>query len=120
VNADLGLFILRVAAGAMLLTHGIPKLRRFPDTVKWIRAQGIPIPFVSTIAVTAAETIGAVLIILGVLTHWVALTLAFSMTVALLTHLRAREPFKQMEDAALYLVVFVTLTIAGGGAWTLL
>lgn len=120
MNTDLALFILRVAAGAMLFTHGIPKLLRFKNTVQWIRSQGIPLPFLSTIAVTSAETIGAVLIILGVYTQWAALVLVGSMSVAVLTHLRAKESFKQMEDAALYLVIFLVLAIAGGGAWTLL
>jgi putative oxidoreductase len=120
VNTDLALFILRVAAGAMLLTHGIPKLLHFTATVKWIRAQRIPLPYVSTVGVTGAETVGAILLILGVSTQWVALLLAGVMCVALLTHLRARDSFKQFEDAALYLVIFLTLAIAGGGAWTLL
>jgi putative oxidoreductase len=119
MNTDLALFILRVAAGAMLLTHGIPKLMHFKNTVKWIRSQGIPLPLLGTIGVTAAETIGAVLIILGVYTQWVALIITGSMTVAVLTHLRAKETFKQMEDAALYLVIFLVLAIAGGGAWAL-
>lgn len=119
MNADLGLFILRVAAGAMLLTHGLPKLMHFPNTVKWIRSQGIPLPFLGTIAVTAAETIGALMIILGVQVQWVALILVGSMTVAIITHLRAKETFKQMEDAALYWAIFLALAIAGGGAWTL-
>lgn len=118
MNTDLALFVLRVAAGAMLLTHGIPKLLHFPKTVQWIRSQGIPVPFLSSAAVTAAETLGALLIILGVFTQWVALALVFSMSVAVLTHLKAKESFKQMEDAALYLAIFLTLAIAGGGAWT--
>lgn len=120
MNTDLALFVLRVAAGAMLLTHGIPKLVHFTNTIKWIRSQGIPLPFISTIGVTAAETIGALLIILGVYTQWVALIIAGSMAVAVLTHLRAKNTFKQMEDAALYLVIFVVLASAGGGAWTLI
>ena len=120
MNTDLALFILRVAAGAMLLTHGIPKLMHFTNTVKWIHSQKIPLPILSTIGVTAAETMGAVLIILGVYTQWTAAIIAGSMTVAVLTHLRAKDTFKQMEDAALYLLVYLVIAIAGGGAWTLL
>lgn len=120
MNTDLALFILRVAAGAMLLTHGIPKLMHFSSTVKWIHSQKIPLPILSTIGVTAAETIGALLVILGIYTQWVALIIAGSMCVAVFTHLRAKETFKQMEDAALYLLVYLVIAIAGGGSWTLI
>jgi len=118
MNTDLALFVLRLAAGAMLLTHGIPKLLNFKATVKWIHSQGIPLPLIATIGVTAAETIGAFLIMLGAYTQIVALIIAGSMTVAVLTHLKAKDTFKQMEDALLYLVIFLALAIAGGGAWT--
>jgi putative oxidoreductase len=119
VNADLGLFILRVAAGAMLLTHGIRKLTDFSGTIRWLRNEGFPAPVLAGIAVTAAETIGALAVILGLWTRWAALIIAGSMLIAVLFHRKKRDPWNGMEDAALYLVVFVTLAIAGGGAWTL-
>lgn len=119
MTTELGLFVLRVAAGAMLLTHGIPKLLHFKKTLAWIRSEKLPLPLLSTIGVTTAETIGAVLVILGVYTQIVASVIAGTMLVAVYTHLRKQETFKQMEDAALYLVIFLALAIAGGGAWAL-
>ena len=116
----LGLFILRVFTGAAILTHGIPKLLDFKGTLKWIQHEKFPLPVLSTIGVTLAETFGALLLILGVYTIYAGAVLAFSMLVAILFHIKKHDTWKQMEDAALYFVIFLVISIAGPGAWTLL
>ena len=120
MNTDIALFVLRVGAGAGILTHGIPKLLGFSGTMKWIRSEGFPLPVLSTLGVTAAETIGALMLILGVYVQWAALVLAFSILVALLFHLKKHETFKQMEDAFVYFLVCLVLAIGGAGAWALM
>ena len=114
-----GLFILRVGTGAAILTHGVPKLKNFAGTTAWIKTQGIPLPVLSTAALVAAETLGAIMLILGVLVHYVGAILTFSMLIATLSHLRKNEGWKATESAAVFCIICLTLSIAGAGAWAL-
>ncbi len=118
MDVSVGLFALRVLAGIGILTHGIPKLRDLQGTQAWMRSIGFP-P-VAGIVAAVVETVGGILLILGVATQWVALVLLLNMLGAIFHHLQQKQTFKQMEDAYLYAVMFLVLLVAGGGRWELL
>jgi putative oxidoreductase len=75
-QADLAAFILRVALGAMFLAHGL-LLKVFvftlPGTAQFFASLGLP--GWTAYAVAAAETIGGVMLILGVQVRLVSLAL---------------------------------------------
>jgi putative oxidoreductase len=112
-----GLLVLRVLAGIGILTHGIPKLRDLKGTQAWMRSIGFP--SVAGVIAAVVETVGGILLILGVATQWVALVLLLNMLGALIHHVQAKDSFNKMEDAYLYAVIFSVLVLAGGGAWEL-
>jgi putative oxidoreductase len=130
---SLGLLILRVGIGALMLSHGWGKVQmvmagefdKFGDPI------GIG-SHASLLLVAAAEFIGAICVILGLLTRLAALALVVSMGVAVFFAHRA-DPWTldtavshffsgetrvriSQEPALLYLIPFLALTVAGPGA----
>ena len=69
--SDLAYLIVRVTAGLMLIPHGWPKV--FTAGVKGVSASmaryGLPFPELSAILIMGLETIGGVLIAIGLFTR---------------------------------------------------
>ncbi len=88
--SDLGLFILRLAAGIIFLVHGWPKLN--PNSPMkgpagfggFLKQMGVPMPIFFGWVVALLETLGAVLLILGLGTRVLAVLFAIDMLVAIL------------------------------------
>lgn len=115
---DFGLLVLRVGAGLMLMTHGIPKLQRLIEGRggDWADPIGLgPLP--SLVLVAFAEFLCSLLVVLGVRTRWAAVPPVIAMTVAAFVA-KAGEPFGERELALVFLVAFLTLVFTGGGAWS--
>lgn len=116
---DLWLFVLRLAVGASMLTHGIPKLQMlfaggeiaFPDTL------GIG-TFWTLALVVFAEVVCSGLLILGILTRLSSIPLVINMAVAFFV-IHGPDPFGKKELAFFYLLFYVTLLIFGGGKFAL-
>lgn len=116
---DLWLFVLRLAVGASMLTHGIPKLQMlfaggeiaFPDTL------GIG-TFWTLALVVFAEVVCSGLLILGILTRLSSIPLVINMAVAFFV-IHGPDPFGKKELAFFYLLLYVTLLIFGGGKFAL-
>ena len=113
-----GLLILRVWLGlAIFFNHGLDKLShfniyesKFPDPLGIGVVPGLAL-------VTCAETAGALLLALGLLTRFAALTLVIDLAVAVfLVHKAAHGPG---ELAFVYLAGYAALMIAGGGRFSL-
>ena len=120
MNADIGLFILRVVAGLTFMYHGWPKFKNFKGTLDWLMKERFPLPFISTIGVCLGELFGGVFLVLGIGTLWVALLLAFIMAVAFFYDLKITKAYKgKPELPALLFVICLVLIIAGPGAWAL-
>jgi putative oxidoreductase len=65
LNLDLALLILRVALGAALLYHGVPKLMNYGGTVGFFQSAHIPVPALSAAFAILAEVGGGLLLLLG-------------------------------------------------------
>ncbi len=114
---NLALLVMRLWLGsAMLFNHGLDKLVHFHDI-----APSFPDPLgigqpVSLALVMFAEVVGSVLLVIGLLTRFAALTLVIDLFVAfLMVHQTALSGKNSGELAFIYLSGFVVLLIAGGG-----
>jgi uncharacterized membrane protein YphA (DoxX/SURF4 family) len=87
--SDWGLLILRLAAGIIFLVHGWPKLN--PNSPMKgpagfggsLKQMGVPLPIFFGWVVALLETLGAVLLILGLGTRILAVMFAVDMLVAI-------------------------------------
>ena len=75
---------LRLAMGAVFLHHGIMKLQMgIPAVAGFFHSVGIPFATVFAVIVTGLETVGAALVILGILTRVWGIAFAVEMVVAI-------------------------------------
>jgi len=118
--ANLGLLVLRLWIGfAMLLNHGIVKLKGFSDTAPHFPDPlGIGHP-ASLALVVFAEFFVSLFVIFGLVTRWSALVLAFDMSVAFINiHKGALSGQGSGELAFMYLMGYVTLLLTGPGGFS--
>lgn len=90
-DPELGLGLLRIVVGGTFVAHGLQKLLVFGmgGLAGFLGQQGIPLPYLSALAVTGAELLGGLALAAGFFTRLASLPLAFSMAVAALTvHLK--------------------------------
>jgi putative oxidoreductase len=119
IQTSIALLILRLGSGALMLTHGWPKLMRlieggeitFPDPL------GIG-NVASLIFAMLAEFVGSIFVMLGIATRMASLALIFTMAVAVFIH-HADDPFSRKELGLVYMVMFIVLAITGGGRYSL-
>ena len=110
--------ILRVTAGAFMLTHGLGKLLSFSE-----KAQFFPDPLgigsaLSLSLATFAEFFCSLLLMVGFLTRFSAFSNLSTMLVAgFIFH--SADPFSKKELALLYAGIFLYFTIVGGNRYSL-
>ncbi|MBB3810024.1 DoxX family protein [Pseudochelatococcus contaminans] len=112
------LSILRIASGLFLLQHGLSKLIQFPYVESLAN-----VPLFSQLGIGGIiETVGSILLILGLFTRPAAFILSGLTAVAYFQfHLpRGFYPLTNGgELAALFSFVFLYIVFAGPGAWSL-
>lgn len=116
---DYGKLILRVGLGAMMLTHGIPKLMKlfsggviqFPDPL----GVGATTSLVLTVF---AEALCALLVVIGYKTKWAVIPLIIAMLVAgFMVH--GEDPWSVKEHALIYAVGFLGIGMLGAGRYSI-
>lgn len=112
------LLILRIGVSGLMLTHGYPKLMKVLDgDMQFGDPFGIGAG-ISLVLAAFAEGICSVLIILGLGTRLATIPIIITMaTAAFLVH--ANDPFSKQELPLLYLLVYITLLITGGGRYSI-
>ena len=118
-DANVGLLILRVFLGAALLTHGWGKM--FGDLggfIDGVAQMGFPAPTVMGFLAAFAESIGAILLAVGLLTRPAAFLIAATMAGAALK-VHAGQGFAAQEMAWLYFVPALFFLLKGAGKWSL-
>jgi putative oxidoreductase len=101
--SDVGLLILRLAMGVIFIVHGWPKLN--PNSPMkgtagmggFLKQMGVPLPMFFAWVVALLETVGAVLLILGLGTRILAVGFAINMLVAIFL---AKRRFMKVGFAA--------------------
>jgi len=121
-NSDLRAWattLLRVVVGVVFVMHGGQKLfMGFSEVGNYLSQLGIPYPEVSAIVLTVAEFLGGIAMVLGILTRYVAIVLAFDMAVAIITFHVHNGFFMPngVEYPMVLLTANLTFILTGGGA----
>lgn len=118
ISIDLSVLLLRFGAGAILFTHGLPKLMKiisgdfsFADPI------GLG-PALSLILAAFAEGICTLFVIFGIGTRFSAIVISLNMAVAFF-FAHAGDPFSAKEKSLLFLLMFVIILFTGGGKYSL-
>ncbi|WP_111309456.1 DoxX family protein [Confluentibacter sediminis] len=115
---DLALLILRLGAGGLMLTHGIPKINMlFASPIQFADPIGVG-DTLSLIFALIGEVIAPILIIIGFKTKLAAIPSVITMAVAAFI-VHANDDIATKEKALLYLICFVTLLLAGAGKYSI-
>ncbi len=117
LSLDLGLLILRLVAGAALLTHGYPKFQKVLEgNMQFGDPIGLGTP-TSLYLSAFAEFICAILIILGLLTRLASIPVIINMAVAFFI-VHGADDFGTRELSLLYMGIFLTLFFTGPGRYS--
>ena len=118
-NIDLGLLLLRLAAGGMMLVrHGTPK---FQKLIKGDFTFADPLGVGSGLSLcmaTFAEFLCAILIIIGFKSRLSSIPLMIAMAVAAFIH-HADDPFNKKEFPILYFSIFLLIFLLGSGKYSI-
>lgn len=118
VNTNLSILLLRVGAGLLILTHGWPKLLK---VFNGDFAFGDPIGIgagLSLVLAAFAEGICGFLVTLGLGTRFASIVLSINMFVVVF-FAHAADPFGTKEKGLLFLLLFLVITLTGGGKYSL-
>lgn len=81
--------LIRAYLAPVFYMAGINKYNTFEDTVAWFGNDdwglGLPAPWLMAFLATAAELVGAVLLLFGFATRWISIPLIITMLVAIVT-----------------------------------
>ncbi len=116
---NLWLLGLRVISSAFMLTHGWPKFQQLisGEEITFGDPLGIGAT-ASLILAVFAEFFCSIFVALGIRTRLAAIPLSITMLVAaFIAH--GDDPFGRKEKALLYLLIYITLIVVGGGKYTL-
>lgn len=102
-----------------MLTHGYPKLMRFFGDGEITFGDPFGLGAVTTLALAVfAEFVCSILVMIGFATRLAVIPIIVTMITAAF-YVHAADPFGRKELAILYLVVFLTILVAGAGKYSL-
>jgi len=118
-GVNIWLLLARVAIGATMLTHGIPKLQKLMagGELQFADPFGIGAG-ASLVLVVFAEVVCSVLLIFGLATRFATIPLMITMLVAIF-YAHAADPFGRKELPMVLLVLFIGFCIIGAGKYSI-
>jgi putative oxidoreductase len=116
---DVGLLVLRIAAGATVLQAGLIKAFDFNTTVGFMESGGWRLADLAALMVTAAETLGGIGLLLGALTPLAACAVIAAMLDAWAVNVSTGAFWSQPFNVP-FLVAFIAaaLLFTGAGAYS--
>jgi putative oxidoreductase len=119
-SAGVGVLILRLGLGITFFPHGWEKIKNPAGFAGFLRQIRVPAPSINAWVVGLLESLGAVLLILGIATRLIGLGLAIDMLVALLTVRIGKAPFASGGKGAgwdfEFILLMASLALAFTGA----
>jgi putative oxidoreductase len=117
-SLDIALLILRVGASVFMIHHGYTKMTHFAEMQeKFINFLGFS-GSVSLCLTIFAELFCSIVLLFGFLSRVVAIPLLFTMLVAVFVGHHG-DIFGDGEHAALYILIYAAILIAGPGGYSL-
>lgn len=117
--AELWYPLIRITAGACLLYHGWGKLMTGATPIVAAMAKNaIPAPTASAYIVIFLETVGAIAIMLGLLTRFFAAAIAIEMAV-IAFYVQMPQGFGRMELFLIWGIIMFAIALRGGGPYSL-
>lgn len=119
-HVDVVLFILRLGAALLMLTHGLPKFQMLfapGGDIQFLGVMGMS-PEISLALAVFAEVVCSILILIGLGTRWATIPLITTMLIAILV-IHGNDPFSNQELGLLYLILYLPLLILGSGKYSL-
>lgn len=117
---DFGILVLRLGLGVFMILHGLPKLMGGPDL--WSKVglamNNIGISFYPTVwgfLAGLTESLGGLLLVLGLWFRPACIFLLFTMAIAAINHLNAGDGWLGASHAFELLFVFFGLLFVGPG-----
>lgn len=118
-GVDIGLLILRIGVGAAMLQAGLLKATDFDTTIGFLEQAGWRLPALAAVMVTAAELLGAVGLLLGVLTPLAACAVLGAMLCAWAVNVSGGTVWSEPFNVPFLLAVgAAALLFAGAGAYS--
>lgn len=112
--------VLRAVVGVVMAAHGLDKVATgLPAFTGLVRSLGVPAPEVVAVVVIAAEALGGLALVLGLLTRWAALGNAAVLGGLLIALRPAPRIVGGPELELVLLAALVALALAGPGSWSL-
>lgn len=117
-GTDIALLVLRVAVGATMLQAGLIKAVDFTTTAGFMEAGGWRLPKLAAFMVTAAETLGGIGLLLGLLTPLAAVAVIAAMIDAWAVNVSGSAFWSEPFNVP-FLVAFgaIALLFAGAGRY---
>ena len=107
--------LMRLAAGAFMMSHGLPKLMKLLDGAPYKFADPLGLGvFTSLLLAVFAEVFCAALLAMGLFTRLASIPLIVIMAVAAFV-VHGDDPFGKKEMALLYLLIYLFIFAKGGG-----
>ena len=119
LTTNFSLLILRLSFGlSMAFAHGINKLPPSTGFISGLENHGFPLAILFAWLAGVSEFIGGLLIALGFLTRFSALSLMITMAIAIfIWHLG--DPYSKIELAGAYFVASFVIFLMGSGTFSL-
>lgn len=119
-----GQLVLRLAIGPIFIAHGYEKI--FVDghtkIALFLGNLGIPLPEISAWLLMFTEFVGGIFLLVGLLTRWASIPVAFAMLVAILTF---HSPWQHsligpggFEKPLALMAIALCLMVQGGGKFS--
>ncbi len=128
LRAEIGLTILRLGAGlGLALGHGFRKMPPGGDFIDGIGEMGFPVPFIFAWLAALSESIGGLLLAIGLFTRPAALFIVITMGVAAFVQ-HANDPLfipdagpqeGSMQLALMFLIIALAFLLAGSGRFSI-
>jgi putative oxidoreductase len=116
---DFVLLVLRISAGALMLTHGWPKLLKLlagpPYEFADVMGMGQTLTLILAVF---AEFLCSVFLIFGFVTRLAVIPLIITMLIAVF-QIHADDPFSKQEKGILFLVIYFALLVLGSGRYSI-
>ncbi|MFN7131398.1 MAG: DoxX family protein [Myxococcales bacterium] len=117
-RADVGLLVARLWIGGAMITHGVAKVLDLGAFSEKVARLGFPFAGVLGPFAALSETLGAALLLLGLLTRPAAVALTLTMLGAAFG-VHWNDPFTKKELALTYATISLALLFTGPGRFSL-